>query len=49
MLALGNFISTEDLFAPRKGAYQHDESGLGQVKIGDHGIDNFKPVARQDI
>ena len=41
MFLYGYFISMQDVFAASEGADQHDQGGLWQVEIGDHGINQL--------
>ena len=36
------FVGAQDVFASGKGGDQHEQSGLGQVEIGQHRIDCFE-------
>ena len=45
----GGFVRRQDFLPPGKGADQHDERGLGQVEVGDHGIHDFELVTGEDV
>ena len=48
LLADGVGIGGENTFATGEGADQHEEAGLGQVEVGEHGVDKTKTVAGGD-
>src|SRR5260221_9606758 len=44
----GSFICFENLLTPRKRADQHQQRGLGQVKVCNHHIHDFELIAREN-
>ena len=41
-------VGRQHVLPPRQGGHQHDEGGLGQVEIGDEGVQHLKAVTGVD-
>lgn len=48
MVLFGGFVGVEHVFASGEGTHHHEESGFGQVKVGDDGIDDTPAIAGVD-
>src|SRR4051812_30454816 len=48
MLFDGVLVGAEDVLLSGEGANQHEQSGLGQVEVGEHGVHDAEGVAGID-